>query len=442
MQHADKLAVEQAKAPIDNRANRLRGELSDIFARGRYQIGAGIALAIFLPMLIRALWTGSSIDNAQQINTAIGGIAALILGYASFRRIHVLPGITSGGYIATSFTIWFGVLATALFLLRIPYTTIHFTINYAITVAFFVFVHLFFVNRRKIAMGVVPGPATQSLPVLARVEWHHIATPDTRPPRLSGVVADLHALYDDAWSARIAAFALEGIPVYHVKDAIENLTGRVAIGQLSENTLGSLNPNDLYFALKASFDVIVAAILLVLLMPLLVLIGLIIRLETPGHALFQQRRTGFRKRHFTVYKFRTMVTAGADQPVDRISAITQDCDPRITKFGAILRKTRMDELPQLFNILRGDMSLIGPRPEVVSLTQWYEKEIPFYHYRHIIKPGITGWAQVNQGHVSDVNDVVYKLHLDFYYIKHFSFWLDVYIFLKTLRVMMKGYGAK
>ena len=88
------------------------------------------------------------------------------------------------------------------------------------------------------------------------------------------------------------------------------------------------------------------------------------------------------------------------------------------------------------------MSLIGPRPEAISLAEWYEKEIPFYHYRHIIKPGITGWAQVNQGHVSDVGDVTRKLHLDFYYVKHFSFWLDIYITLKTLRVMMTGHGAK
>lgn len=442
MRHADKLALEPADPPVESTANRLRDELSDIFARGRYQIGAGIALAIFLPMLVRALWTGAPIDNAQQMNTAIGSIAALVLGYASFRRIHVLPGITSGGYIATSFTIWFGVLATALFLLRIPYTTIHFTINYVITVASFVFIHLFFISRRKIAMGVIPGPTTQSLPVLARVEWYHISTPDTRLPRLSGVIADLHVPYEDVWSARIAAFALEGIPVYHVKDAIENLTGRVAIGQLSENTLGSLNPNDLYFALKTGFDMVVATLSLVLLMPLFVLIGLIIRLETPGAALFRQQRTGFRKRLFTVYKFRTMVSAGADQPVDRINAITQDRDPRITKFGAFLRKTRIDELPQLFNVLLGEMSLIGPRPEVVSLTQWYENEIPFYHYRHIIKPGITGWAQVNQGHVSEVTDVIHKLHLDFYYIKHFSFWLDALILLKTIRTMFVGNGAK
>lgn len=442
MRHIDKLSLSPGMSAADGPGARIRAELSDIFARGRYQIAVGIALAILLPALVRTLVTGAGLSTEFQINTAIGSMVAMILGYVSFRRIHVLPGITSGGYIATSFTLSFGLLATVLFMLRLPYTTIQFATNYIITVAYFVFVHLYFVNRRKIAMGVVPGPRTQTLPALGRVEWHHIASPDTPIPKLNGVVVDLHAHHSDEWSARIASFALEGVPVYHIKDMIENFTGTVAIGQLSENTLGSLNPNDLYFALKAAFDGVVAAVSLVLLMPLFLIITLIVRLETPGPALFRQQRTGFRKRPFMVYKFRTMVMAAADQPADRISAITQDCDPRITRFGAFLRKTRIDELPQLFNVLRGEMSLIGPRPEVVSLTQWYEKEIPFYHYRHIIKPGITGWAQVNQGHVSDVNDVIHKLHLDFYYIKHFSFWLDVLIILKTIRTMLVGNGAK
>jgi len=421
---------------------RLRDELSDIFVQGRYQMMVGVSLAILLPMLIRTFLTGMELSSPYQVNTAIGSTIALIGGYGSFRRIHVLPGITSGGYIATSFTIWFGLLATVLFLLRLEYTTVHFTINYVITMVFFVFVHLFFVSRRKIAMGVVPSPSTEALPPLGRVEWHYIASPDVSIPRLNAVVVDLHASHSDEWSARIAGFALEGIPVYHVKDTIENLTGAVAIGQLSENTLGSLNPNHLYFALKAAIDGILAAVALVVLIPLFLVVALAIRLESPGAALFRQQRTGFRKRPFTVYKFRTMVTAQSSQPADRISAITQDRDPRITRLGAVLRKFRIDELPQLINVLRGEMSLIGPRPEVVALTQWYEREIPFYHYRHIIKPGITGWAQINQGHVSAVDDVIHKLHLDFYYIKHFSFWLDVLILLKTIRTMCVGHGAK
>ena len=176
----------------------------------------------------------------------------------------------------------------------------------------------------------------------------------------------------------------------------------------------------------------------------MVVIGIAIRLDSPGPALFRQMRIGFRAEPFTVYKFRTMRTAAAviDQNEARNQAMTQVNDPRITRLGGFLRRTRLDELPQLLNILKGEMSLIGPRPEAVALSQWYEREIPFYHYRHIIKPGVTGWAQINQGHVADVSDVKEKLNLDFYYVKNFSLWLDLLIILRTAQTMVTGKGAR
>jgi lipopolysaccharide/colanic/teichoic acid biosynthesis glycosyltransferase len=117
-------------------------------------------------------------------------------------------------------------------------------------------------------------------------------------------------------------------------------------------------------------------------------------------------------------------------------------DSRITKLGRFLRKSRIDELPQILNILRGEMTWIGPRPEAVALTRWYEAKLPFYHYRHIVRPGISGWAQVNQGHVAEVDAVRSKLQYDFYYIKNFSLWLDILITMRTIITMMTGYGAR
>ena len=117
-------------------------------------------------------------------------------------------------------------------------------------------------------------------------------------------------------------------------------------------------------------------------------------------------------------------------------------DERITRFGAFLRKYRIDELPQVINILRGEMSWIGPRPEALPLSQWYQEELPFYSYRHVVRPGITGWAQVNQGHVTSSDQVLEKLHYDFFYIKNLSIWLDLLIVLKTIRVVLLGTGAK
>jgi lipopolysaccharide/colanic/teichoic acid biosynthesis glycosyltransferase len=172
---------------------------------------------------------------------------------------------------------------------------------------------------------------------------------------------------------------------------------------------------------------------------------MLVRWESPGPALFRQERVGYRGKTFTLYKIRTMRTEPAppaDPEASRRAAMTQVGDPRITRLGQFLRRSRLDELPQLLNIVRGEMSLIGPRPEARALSNWYEREIPFYHYRHIIKPGVTGWAQVNQGHVVDVSDTREKLHLDFYYVKNFSFWLDVLIVIRTLRTMTSGFGAR
>lgn len=122
--------------------------------------------------------------------------------------------------------------------------------------------------------------------------------------------------------------------------------------------------------------------------------------------------------------------------------ITKPQDDRITPIGRFLRFSRIDELPQLINVLRGEMSLIGPRPEATGLSDWYQSEVPFYRYRHIVKPGITGWAQVNQGHVAGVDDIKMKLQFDFYYIRNFSIWLDILIVMKTIKTMLTGYGHK
>jgi lipopolysaccharide/colanic/teichoic acid biosynthesis glycosyltransferase len=126
----------------------------------------------------------------------------------------------------------------------------------------------------------------------------------------------------------------------------------------------------------------------------------------------------------------------------RLAAMTEKKDLRITRVGHFLRRYRLDELPQVINVLIGQMSWIGPRPEAMPLSAWYESELPFYRYRHIVRPGITGWAQLKQGHVADVGEVLEKLHYDFYYIKNFSFWLDLLILAGTIRIIFTGYGAR
>jgi lipopolysaccharide/colanic/teichoic acid biosynthesis glycosyltransferase len=216
----------------------------------------------------------------------------------------------------------------------------------------------------------------------------------------------------------------------------------VQIQHLSENSFGSLAPARAYMAVKHLGDFLFAAVLLPLALPAMLACATAIRIGDGRPVLFRQKRVGRGGREFTVYKFRTMRLVGDLDPNDRRAAMTGEDDVRITRLGGFLRRARLDELPQLWNIIRGEMSFIGPRPEAQILSSWYTKEIPFYRYRHVVRPGISGWAQVNQGHVAEVEEVHRKLQYDFFYVKYFSPWLDVLILFKTVKTMLSGFGAR
>ncbi|MBL9193488.1 MAG: exopolysaccharide biosynthesis polyprenyl glycosylphosphotransferase [Opitutaceae bacterium] len=187
--------------------------------------------------------------------------------------------------------------------------------------------------------------------------------------------------------------------------------------------------------LKRATDIACAVSGLVLAAPVLLAAALAVRLEDGGPALFRQRRIGRNRHPFTVVKLRSMRAPGpAQTPAPGV-------DPaRITRVGRFLRATRIDELPQLWNVLRGEMSLIGPRAEWEDLVRHYEQEIPCYHFRHLVRPGITGWAQVNYPYGATLENTLRKLEFDLYYIRHFSFLLDASIVLKTIHTMLVGKG--
>ena len=166
--------------------------------------------------------------------------------------------------------------------------------------------------------------------------------------------------------------------------------------------------------------------------------GIVIKLESDGPMFFIQERVGQGNKDFKVYKLRSMCK---DSEKDGAQFAQAD-DMRITRVGHFIRKTRLDEIPQFINVLKGDMSLIGPRPEQRAFVNQFEEEIPFYSYRHVVKPGITGWAQVVHGYAADADDTRVKIEHDFYYIKHFSLWLDILIVVKTIRTILTGFGAR
>ena len=196
--------------------------------------------------------------------------------------------------------------------------------------------------------------------------------------------------------------------------------------------------NSPYHYLKRVFDVALTSVLLVIGGPLMALIAVAVWLGNGRPVLFRQPRVGREGELFTVYKFRTMRSdiSNGEEP----DIYTREGDPRVTRVGHWLRKLRLDELPQLWNVWRGDMSLIGPRAEWIKCAERYEQKIPFYHFRHLVKPGITGWAQVNYPYGESDEDALEKLKYDLYYIRHYSLKLDAMIVLKTVHTVLFGKG--
>lgn len=373
--------------------------------------------------------------------TILAAFIAHTSGYFFYKRIGNFPGVAAAGYILPTFALTYGLVFVTIFFFRFDYSRFQAAASFIQSTLWYFGLSLATRRLDSYRLAVIPGGDVDRLESIPGVHWHRVDSPETVVEDASGVVADLRADLSEEWERYIADRALSGTPVYHVKQITESLTGRVEIEHLSENTLGSLNPNHAYLKMKQAIDWVSALFILIVFSPLFLFVAMAIRLDSAGPALFRQKRMGYRGNIYEVYKFRTMKLSAAVGD-EKEEAITKTGDERITRLGQFLRKSRIDELPQALNILRGEMSWIGPRPEALVLSKWYEAELPFYRYRHIVRPGITGWAQVNQGHVAAVDDVLEKLHYDFYYIKNFSPWLDVLIVFRTIRTMLTGFGAR
>lgn len=230
------------------------------------------------------------------------------------------------------------------------------------------------------------------------------------------------------------------VEIADFKNVMEEISGKVPVSYLDEYwfimELRNLNKKYFWYA-KRTIDVIVSIVGILLLLPLFPIAALVIRLDSPGPVLYFQTRVGRRGKTFRVWKLRTMVRDADKNNVHW----TMFNDERITRLGAFLRKVRADEFPQFVNILKGDMTLVGPRPEAASLVELYTREIPFYAERHMVTPGVTGWAQINYRYGNSIEDARAKLKYDLYYIKNRDIVLDLIILLKTIRTVLTGRGA-
>jgi lipopolysaccharide/colanic/teichoic acid biosynthesis glycosyltransferase len=408
---------------------------------GRYIFFAvlGTSVAISSPMLLVLLGIGMSRQDADVAsNAALASLLAIIIGFVVIRRLLRLPLLPTHGYVAMTFLSCFIGVSIGLKFFRIDFSSPQFFLGMIIITAL---VETFFHVHRKgepLRLAVLPGATPMAKPAKTLHRSVSFIRLSEVPSEFnySGVIADFSSEPEPEWEHFLAFSALQGVPVYHVKEFNESITGRVAVDHLWENTLGAIVPALIYPQFKRIIDLVAALLLLPIVAPIIGACAIAIKCETPGPVFYCQRRTGMGGQPFTIFKLRTMADNHNGE------AFTHQDDKRVTRVGRFLRQYRIDELPQIINILRGDMSWIGPRPEVVSLAEWYEREVPFYVYRHIVRPGLTGWAQVHQGNVAAVDAARLKLEYDFFYIKHFSLSLDAVIVMKTLRTIVTGFGSR
>lgn len=393
-------------------------------------------------------WNYIITDNIliTQVNSAFASSAAIILSLLGLERLTQFPGQKSMVTVLPTLLASGLLVGLILLIFRLPYSVYYLLVSAVLGVIFCFLSQVYLRSVTKVTIGYIPIGRCQSLLDIDDVCWVELMpcfepASHARMP-FHAVVADLADQGLSAeWEQLLAETALQGTPVYNVLQVRESLTGRLPIKHLYENNLGSLLPSQSYLLVKRVID----SLFILLTAPIAISIALLIAMvlkwqnrHSGDSVLFAQRRIGQGGKRFTMYKFRSMLSCAESNGAQ----MAKSNDMRVTKFGSFIRQTRLDELPQFVNVLKGEMSLIGPRPEQLDFVKRFNETIPFYRYRHIVKPGISGWAQVMHGYASDEDETKIKLEHDFFYIKNFSLTLDLLIVIKTIQTMMTGFGAK
>lgn len=422
-----------ARKPMSSRL------LANVLTSNRYVLGLALILAWVLPEILHPMvehlgrWFARSADEFEI--AGIGVAFAVVSGHVCLQRLGLLPLVSKKHLILPTFLTTFGCALLVLLALKMPIGRYHFWTGFIAANFWYFLVSRLRSKHLRPLIGIIGIEANELLDLPGNVQWTRLSQPRLHR-HVDAVVIDPHASLSLDWSRFITKLVLHGVPVYHRSHIQEGLSGRVKFEQHADNDFGSLLPSLAYLKIKRGLDLVGVAILAIPATLILSVAIIVIKLDSRGPAFFVQTRMGHRGRAFTCYKLRTM-RIDCDGP-----AFTLENDPRITRSGKLLRKWRIDEMPQIYNVLVGDMSWIGPRPEALELAKDYAKHIPFYDYRHAVRPGISGWAAVHQGNVGAVEAAREKLEYDFFYIRHFSLWLDLLILFKTVQTLWSGSGSR
>jgi sugar transferase (PEP-CTERM system associated) len=282
---------------------------------------------------------------------------------------------------------------------------------------------------RKLAGGKVVGPMSALVDIVKSTQPHRI-------------VVGMYERRNRMPVSELLDLRFDGHIIEEVSTTYERICGRVCVKEIRPSQLifsGELGPRQQNVFYQRLSNMTVALIGIILGLPIMVLTALAVRISSPGPVLYRQVRVGLDDVNFTVYKFRSM---RVDAEAGTGAVWAQKDDPRVTRVGRIIRQIRFDELPQLFNVLKGEMSIVGPRPERPEFVRALSEQIPYYRQRHCVRPGITGWAQVNYKYGDTLEDTIAKLEYDLYYIKNMSMALDTYIIFHTVKAMLLSRGAQ
>lgn len=396
----------------------------------------GIILIIFISSLIA--WR-----NFQFWNFKEGILMFLLTTFFYFISLFVIsrilpfPRIEHSGIIFTTVTFFFLIIISIIALFRLYYSRSFLISAYILTLFWLIMGYYILKRRIQLTFAILPIHKNLDLPNIENVNFIFLQFPDQKL-KCNGIIISSPEKLTPEWSQYIVQQTLKGVPVYHISNIYERLLGKIPLKYFYDEFLEDFQYSFSFMIFKRIFDII----LVLLLSPFVLLLGLIIavliKLDSKGPVFFIQERVGQGGRIYKMIKFRTMyIDAEKNGPTQ-----AEKDDKRITRVGKILRKFRLDEIPQFINVLKGEMTLIGPRPEQVKFVEEYERKIPFYSYRHLVKPGITGWAQIQQGYASGIEENTEKLEYDLYYIKNISIWLDIVIILKTIKVLFSKWGAR
>ena len=395
----------------------------------------GILVILFLPSYL--VWRTLEFWKVRE--EAIMSLLVLISYLLTFlitSKTTIFPRIEHAGVIFTIVSLMYLILISIIAIGRLYYSRSFLLCAYILNFIWLMIGYLL-KRKRKPKLMLLTSTDCNDLLAIESIAWH-IPNSPSEDPLLDGIVISSLEGLDSVWSHYVVKQVLKGVSVYHISDIYEAFLGKLPSKYFSEEFIGDNYRSFILKFLKRFFDVILALGLSPFVLLLSMVIAILIKLDSEGPVFFKQDRVGQGGKVFKLIKFRTMyVNAEANGP-----KFADKDDPRITHMGRILRRLHLDELPQIWNILKGEMSFIGPRPEQAKFVEEFEKEIPYYNLRHLVKPGITGWAQIHYGYAAGLEETLEKLEYDLYYIKNISVWLDLVIILKTIPVLLGRQRSK